>query len=636
MLGQVAVALVVGYATWSAAARVVPRLQRDEAGWGLPEQLLFSIVGFVAFSIVVMIANIVTGGAAFGTVWVGPLVAVGVMVASRRAILGMARNVVAALRFPGVARRALPWVAAALLLGALYVWPALHGGSGARTGDVPSHLGWTAELLGGESVPSGPAPHVPDNAYPWGLHAVMAALVRLAPGTDALMAVDALHVLLVAALPLAAACLARRLRPGAGWAGAACFALLGGFGWASAGKPDFALSPSDARYGADLVVASPNSLYELFPPSLPRELGLLMLGGTAVLLLTASIGPATRRARTTTVAAGLCAGMTGLVSMPLFVCAVSFCIAAGLLAPARARLRALTASLLPALGVFSLWLGPVVAGYLREGGFVDITARLGVEWSPLSALASWGLLFPLAVAGVVFTARRVSENRDAGAARRLPIVFLALLAAAVLLLALAYARRAFDWQIASNATLLHTGRFWPALHLFGSALAGVALVAFFGLLAKRSRVLAAGVTAALLGVGAVSPAYASVALGRVIREHDDGYVYGAPDLRAGSFVRRAAVQLGPGDVLRVDGPPELAYAIFQFSGVRLAAYDDARFEGNDLRIRYADLAAKWNEVAAEGGYEAGYLVRREGNHPAPGEPVATGSFEGTRWWLLRL
>ena len=65
----------------------------------------------------------------------------------------------------------------------------------------PWHLGWTEQLLGGDPFPTGPAPEFGRNAYPWGLHATMATMVRLAPGTDPLVAFETLHLVLIAAHP---------------------------------------------------------------------------------------------------------------------------------------------------------------------------------------------------------------------------------------------------------------------------------------------------------------------------------------------------------------------------------------------------------------------------------------------------
>ncbi|HEU4488896.1 MAG TPA: hypothetical protein VFS38_06375, partial [Actinomycetota bacterium] len=281
-------------------ALVFPSEIPDEIG--LPERALGAIGSFVALAVVLMVVNLVTGGAVFGVAPVVPLAGAGLLVS-------------------GLLRRAwpsgVPWRRVALLaalLSAVYLVPVIVGGTGARTGDVPWHLGWTEQLLGGQAVPTGPAPEA-RNAYPWGWHAVLASTARLVPGSDALDAHDTWHLLLVFALPLAAACLGRRVRPDAGWGAAAAMSLIGGFGWLAARGPYLSTVPGRALYGADLTVASPNGAYALLPPALPRELALVLLGAAGVLLIVA----AHRSARGPTVAAGVALGLTGLVSAPMFV-----------------------------------------------------------------------------------------------------------------------------------------------------------------------------------------------------------------------------------------------------------------------------------------------------------------------------
>jgi hypothetical protein len=634
LVAQIAVALALGYLASLLLWRALPVLRdgRGSLEAGTPERLLLAISGFVLFAVALMIVNIVTGGLVFGSPWPVPVAALVLIAATFPDVAADLRRIRASVD-RDLVRRAAPWIVALLVLSWLYVWPALAGASGARTGDVPSHLGWTEQLLGGQPVPAGAAPEVPDNAYPWGLHAVMATLVRAVPGTDALLAVDAVHILIVGGILLAAACLARRFHARAGWAAAGCVSLIGGFGWLSAGEPDFVLSPSNARYGADLVVASPNSLYELFPPSLPRELGLVLLGTTGVLLLMALRAAHTKGGARLWIAAGVIAGVTGVVSMPLFLCAVLWCAAVALVSPRATRLGALALSLPPALAVFALWVGPVIAGYVQEGGFVDITARLGIEWDFWSAVWSWGLLVPLILLGIVICyggLKRIGVIEADGATGRALVI---LFATTALLLGLAYARSAFDWAIANNATILHMGRFWPPLHLLGAVLAGIGLAGLYRVLDTRARFLGAAACGALLVVGAISPVFASIRLAEIIDAGEDGYSYGKGPLAEGSFVRNVADRLGPDDVLKVEGPPELAYAIFQFSGVRLAEYDDKRFDHNDLRIRYENLAEKWDEVVAAGGYTPGFVVRPAGTFATEGAIVA-GDYGGETWILI--
>ncbi|MFN2389781.1 MAG: hypothetical protein ABR575_09295 [Actinomycetota bacterium] len=559
----------------------------------LPERALAALAGFVLFACAAMVLHIVSGGAVFGTPWALPALTVLVVLraAPRR------------WRFLRPGRGGL--VAAgvlALVLGWLYLRPALAGSS-IRIGDPGWHLGWTAQVLAGEAVPTGPAADLGRNAYPWGLHAVMAALVRLAPGTDPLVALESLHVVVVAGIPLAAACLARRVRRDAGHFAAAAVALIAGFGWLRAERADLVTSPAEARYGADLVVASPNAVYELFPPALPRELGLVLLGAAAL----AAMAALRARSRPAAVVAGVATGLVGLVSVPLFGTAVVWTLGATAIAPRGFR-RAFAASvLLPAGLVFALWASPVLVDVMRYGGFVGITPVLGKEWALPTSLGAWGLLLPAGLAGASIAARR-------GVAGRLLVT---IAASSALLIGLAIARARFGWDLNGNATLLHQGRMWPGAHLAASALAGVALAgAWAAPRAVVGRVLALSVIA----TGSLSLWGASTYLRDLVARGDAGFVYGADFLAPEGFVHAAAAHLGPDDTVLVDsawGDKEISFLLFQLSGARIARYDDPALDGNDLRIRFADLARSWDERARAGGFPAEYVVVPDG----PGAPV---------------
>ncbi len=299
--------VTVGAVGWIVGSLVLERfVDEDVSPLGPPERALAAMAGSVLFSVGLMTAHIITGGAIFASPLAVP-VAASVVVALGHRHLRMGGKV--------------PWgrvAAAVVVLGTIYVAPVLEGGSSLRTGDPPWHLGWTEQLLAGEPVPTGPAPEFGRNAYPWGLHALMATAVRLVPGSSPIVALEMLHLYLLAGIPLAAACLARRVRPDAGWTAAGAASLIGGFGWVLLEEPDFVTSPTMARYGADLVVASPNSVYELFPPALPRELGLVMLGAAAWLILAS----ASSKRHNVWAAAGAAAGFVGILSVPLFVSAL--------------------------------------------------------------------------------------------------------------------------------------------------------------------------------------------------------------------------------------------------------------------------------------------------------------------------
>jgi hypothetical protein len=574
-----------------------------------PERALAGVAGFVVFALGLMVVNLVTGGAVFGLAPVVPVAGAAVLIAGT-----------VSKRWPsGIpSLRVLVLVA---LLAYIFIVPVVRGGTGARTGDTPWHLGWTEQLLGGQAVPTGPAPEYSRNAYPWGWHAVMATATRLLPGADPLVAHDALQMLLVYAIPLGAACLARRVRPDAGWTAAAAAGLVGGWGWLLASEPDFVTSPSEARYGADLMAASPNSVYGLLPPALPRELALGLLAGAGVLLVRAVRRPEARASW----AAGGALGVTGLVSIPMLVSGATWLMAAAVMAPRGARLRVVTRVLAGAAVVLSLWAGPVVADYFRHGGFVPVSS-LGVEWPLVTALGAWGLLLPLAAAGVLLGVRE-----GAGP------VLVAFAGAVSLLLVATKLRAVLGWELAGNATLLHQGRVWPAAHLLGAAFAGVALARAGEVLARRSRTGAALGVAGVLAVGAISPFLASRAVTGFLIRNEGGFTYDRPDLATGGFARRAAARLGPQDVVRVEGEggDRLAFVLWQLSGARLAHFDDPARAGNDLRIRYAGLARSWERRMERGGFEPDVVVRAVPPGRLAGALVG-GEYGDLTWRLARV
>ncbi|MDQ3751535.1 MAG: hypothetical protein M3333_01410, partial [Actinomycetota bacterium] len=587
---------------------------RIPAALGPPERALNAVGGFVLFSVACMVGHIVTGGVVFGLPGVLPVLGAAALWVGRSSFRGIP-----------VPRWSFVGVAAVALL-CLFVLPALLGGSGVRSGDPPWHLGWAEQLLAGEPVPLGPAPEYARNAYPWGWHALLAALVRLVPGSTPLVAHESLHVMIVAALPLAVACLARRGDRRAGAAAAAVAGLVGGLGWLLADHPELVTSPSEALGAADLVVTSPNALYSLLPPALPRELALVLLGLAGVLALSALSSPS----RGTAALCGAVMGTVGLLSVPLLLTAAVWVTLAAILIGGEGRAGVCASMAGTAAVVAALWAGPVIADYLRFGGFVDVSV-LGMEWPLTTALASWGLLLPLAAAGVALAAER-AFRADRG--RSEAVVLLAWAASIAVWVGVTVLARGARGGLAGNGTLLHQGRVWPVAHLLGAAFAGVALLGLYRVIARRSQVLAATGCGLLLGLGAASPAIASLQMTEIIKGREAGWVYAAPDLAAGSFLRRAAAHLGPDDIVRVRGSDGLAWALWQFSGVRLADYDDPTLEGNDLRVRYADLARAWDRRMAAGGFRPNYVVLPVGEAPGDREVLERGTFEGRRWALV--
>ena len=602
--------------TWACGvlilALVEPRVDASAApSFGIPERALVSALAFVGLSVALMVLNIVSGGAMFGVPGLVPLAGASVVVAALRK---RTRPRVS------ITRQHVPLMVLAFVLIAMYALPVFLTGSGIRTGDPPWHLGWTEQLLAGESVPTGPAPEFGRNAYPWGFHAVLATMVRLVPGSDPSIAHETVHLGLVALIPLSAACLARLVNRRAGLVAAWLAAAVGGFGWMSP-APGFIASPSDARFGADLVVASPNSMYELFPPALPREVALVALG-VATLLLATALRSEDRKLQ---MIAGAAMGTVGLISVPMLLNAIAWSLTMCIVMIRRGRVRSVAVILGSAVAVFGLWAGPVAADYLRYDGFVNITPQLGVEWELGVAFASWGVLLPLAIAGLgVLVAQPSVLSRP----------LLACILASVVLLGLALARARLDWGVFGSETLLHQGRMWPPLHLLGAAAGALGAIAAYGWLRDRARGLGIAFVAAVVLVGLASPVVAAVGVTKILHAHTSGFDYAEPDLARGSFVRRAASHLGPRDVVQVRGSDELAFLLFQFSGSRLASYDDPRLIGNELRIRFSDLAYEWDRAMLGEGFEPNYLVRVSDGRIVTGFRLEQGRFRGQLWELV--
>lgn len=613
-------ALAQAAALWAVGAAVVALIRRrmNLDLEGAATTALLALPASVLVAVVLMVVHALSGGRVFSNPVVVPVV-LGAVVAL--AVRAGARPTLALDRSPGA--RGRRWIVAALglVLILLYVGPAVQAGSSARTGDPPWHLGWTEQVLDGRPLPVGPAPEFARNAYPWGYHAVLATMVRAVPSSDPLVAHEAIHLVLVIALPLAAAALARVVDRRAALPAAIAMSLAGGWGWIQAREPVFFPRPLYAPR-ADPAVGSPNAVYEMFPPAMPRELGLVLLAAAGLLLVRAL----TLRSRASFAGAGAAVGLAGLVSLPMFVGGLAWM--AAILWSARGhRARAALWMFGAAGAVLALWAAPVAWNYVDHGGFVRVSPRLGREWPLVHAVGSWGLLAPAAAVGAVLCFRRSGAPR----------AIFGFVAATAILLALTVARGAYDWHLMGQATLFHQGRVWPVAHLLGSVLTGGAVVWAWQ---RGRRVSAAAATAALLGaltaVAVTSPILASARLGGFMEERRFGFVYSDPEIRERtSFLRRAAGRMAADDLLLVEGSDELAFFAFQFSGVRLATYDDPGLAGNDLRIRYRDLAAAWDARMRSSGFGPPDFLLRSAAAPAPpGRPILEeGIFRGQAWAL---
>jgi hypothetical protein len=158
----------------------------------------------------------------------------------------------------------------------------------------------------------------------------------------------------------------------------------------------------------------------------------------------------------------------------------------------------------------------------------------------------------------------------------------------------------------------------------------------FERISTYNRLIAAIACVAVLLVGVASPWLASRRLTEVLKTDEEGFIYSRYDLRSGSFIREVSARLGPGDVVYVEDANFIGLMMFGFSGARLARYDNDQLAGNDLRIRFADLARRWDERMDAGGFTPDYILIKEPDAPPDAEPLLTGDFgePRERWVLL--
>jgi hypothetical protein len=179
---------------------------------------------------------------------------------------------------------------------------------------------------------------------------------------------------------------------------------------------------------------------------------------------------------------------------------------------------------------------------------------------------------------------------------------------------------------------------WPVAHLLGSAFAGAGLAAGFKWMKRRSEFLAQLVVAALLIVGSLSLWLSSQALTEIIMKHEDSWLYTRADFAPDAFIGKAAEELDPDDVVQApqDENNVLGFWLFQFSGSRVNGHSDSRYPGNELRIRYQDLAGRYGEVMASGGFEVDYMPMpaSEATDIPSSAIVTEGVFRGETWVLV--
>jgi hypothetical protein len=511
---------------------------------------------FAGYATALMLLHVASGGRVLSNVWLtrGLTVAVAVALLARRLLPAMRGRTTTSDRTPGTAVLVL---AGAIVLAGLAIWgnrvfrvlPLAH------VGDTPWHMGMAGQLMNGETTPSATVTGDIPNAYPWLYHALVALVAQLTPGGRAFHALAPLQLLQVVGWILALFALGWEI--GRRWTTAAAAALIGGvLGSFGARNPGVARRPY-------------NLAFYNTPPPFPRDLALLLLIAFLVLL----VAGLRRKRRDLLVAAGLVLGLAGLAGAESFFVGFAVALVIAAFPPGMDRRTVAPSLLLPAVGLYAVWLIPLAINYVRLGGFVNITIRPPVELTATAILSSWGIATPLAVIGFAWWVRRARTHPGA----RTALVLLAVTGG--LLLFSALIPRGLGEAFLS---LGRRHRYWPLLHL--------AVVTFAALgasevleRAARWHVAVAGALAfiliALVGWSSVRSALADPRSRDSLLEA----------VRGGPGALLNIVSSTPGRRCVAAVPPDIDIPTFAYTGYRLVLFRWPLYTTNLARIRWREI-----------------------------------------------
>lgn len=576
----------------------------------------------VAFALLLALAHMATGGAVFSEPWI-VRAATGLTAVGAALVVAMRRGRERALTPAG---RATAVATGVVLAGGLALWclAVAHAVPvGRPTGDTAWQMGWANQLLAGETIPSTVIAGAIPNYYPWLFHALTAFVAAFTPGGTGYHALAPLQLLQVAGAILALAALGRAIaRHWAAGAGTATFgALAMGFG--------FALLPAVERVAHTPRTGGPRGTYAAalnnLPAPLPRDLGYALLLAVLVLLALA----ASRRSRRLELAAGVVLGLCGLASAEFFFAGLGVAGLVTVFAARGERVGTGARLLLPAVGVYLLWVGPLIASYRRLGGFVNTTAVDPIALSPLEILMTWG---PSTILGAYGFARLLARAR-ADRPARLPLLFLVACSAILLAVSAIPAVLGEGFEVLGRAP-----RSWPVLQLAVGILAGIGAGDLVVRAARAGRVRAGALAAVILVL--------ALPFSVAIAVEDLRTPPGAPVLARTMLGEPSVFSLVAGAGSRecvVAAPHSVGFRLWSYTGFRLVAYlgrdvhlgnyarirwrdiyrtipsDAERLADNDLLLDGATPPARWRTVADRYGVDLVVVP----------EPAASGrAFEG--------
>jgi hypothetical protein len=521
----------------------------------------------VAYAFVLMVLHMASGGRMFSTPWLvrGVSLGVAVLLAVRKLMIRTQRA--ATPRTVGLAAGAI------VLLGVL-VWglpvarvvPLAPPGS-----DTGWHMGWTSQLLNGETTPSALISGAVPNSYPWMFHGLAAFVADITPGERAYRALGPLQIAqIVGAL---CALFALGLRLGRSWAAGAGAALFGGIGAGLA----FALSR-----GFDHVLNTPrtggprgtyNASFNNLAPPLPRDVAYTLFVAFLLLLVVGI----SRQDRPVMVTAGLLVGLIGLTSAEFFFVALGTSVVGIVLAPGPVRRwPSLGAVIAPAMLVYGVWFVPLMVSYWRLGGFVNTTVVRAIVLSPGAILMSWGLSTPFALYGAIRWVPRARQDP----AQWILVAALVVSGAVVAEASLIPALLGEGFRVVGRAS-----RYWPVLHLCVAIYAGLGAGVLLDRAIRASSFVAAGIALLLLTL--------AVPLPFAVSKDYPTHTARSPELGEallGSHQNVLTDLALAGRGRCIVATPVLAFTAFSYTGYRLVAYQGSRgHSGNFARIRWRNI-----------------------------------------------
>jgi hypothetical protein len=530
----------------------------------------------VGYALILMLAHMATGGWMFSHGWfiriVTALIALILMVARIRAPSKSDEQ--------ATSTRML-WLGFGLVIAALILWsyPTLELFPLHYSPDTRAHMGWANQLLNGLPAPTAALSGEIPNFYPWLFHAFTALVSLFTPGGNPFDALVPVHFLFVAGVVLGLFALGREFGSGpvAPIAAALFGAMTGGFGFIVARGPEIVMSPRREKvlefWGDLLFLRSYNFAFSNMVPPFPRDLTFALLPVFLLLM----IRGVRQGSKLYLVGAGSVLGCMGLAQGgEAFLVAALTAVLVILMTSRGGMPLRLASVLVPAILVYAIWAGPLMINYFRHGGFFDMS-RSSLDFPLWSAIASWGIILPFGVYGLV---RAFPQTRM----RKEVTVLGAFLLSALIGLIGSVVIEAVLGEGFGPLSKRH--RYWPILCLSVALFAAVGATDLFERLRRRPRPTRAFLLAAVIVLLAIpSPLLASLAYPEdvtppvVITESLEGEthtVLNELDTRRGAVCTVAAI--GVTD------------EIFAFTGHRLVAIVlGNNLEDNQARVRWRDI-----------------------------------------------